>query len=153
MFDIAQLQKNQFDFIESFKQGDRKYWPSYIAFDTPSNVGDGPIERIFTELNKHEDSVTKFSSMTGPVSVLHPLELPIVSRASKSRANWFSDNFEEQYIEWFLYSLKERKKHIELEGRAYIYYLSMWVPVYAVDRRGIFVHYGQKLVWVDGAQS
>lgn len=147
MFDIDQLKKNQYDFIESYKKTDPKYWPTHIPVDTPSTVGDEPIERIFTHLNLYEDDVTRFSSMTGPVSILHPLEIPIVSRAQKSRANWFSADFEKQYVEWFLGTLTERKKHIDLDGRKYVYYLSMWVPVYAVYPRGIFVHYGQKLVW------
>lgn len=147
MFDIAQIQKNQHDFIESFKATDRKYWPAGIPADISSDVGDKPIKNIFTHLNLYEDETTRFSSMTGPVSILHPLELPIVSRAQKSRANWFSVDFEKQYVEWFLVTLNDRKKHLAMDGRNYVYYFSMWVPVYAVDRRGIFVHYGQKVMW------
>ena len=156
MFDIEQLKKNQRDHIASHKE-DMEHWSCDLHKDSLTNIGDAQIEEIFSELNKRETEEVKFSSMKGPIDFVGPEEarVLVVSRGSKSRADWFSPNFMEDYYDGIVYDVDHTlgvlRKHGK--GRKFVFYLAMWIPVYAAFapkekfRGGILLHYGRKALW------
>lgn len=153
MFDIAQLQKNQRDYIESHK-ADLDHWSCDLPKDIPIDVGDKSIEEIFSRLNLNEPAGVRFVSMKGPVDTIGPegQNVPVVSRPGKMRANWFSPSFSTDYFDDVMHEVTTTVAIMRenFPNKQYVFYFGMWIPVYAayaakdVFRGGIMYHAGRK---------
>ncbi len=152
MFDIAQLQKNQRDYIASHLTRDG--WECDVPKDVPLDLVDEQIALIFTHLNLYEDSELKLWSMKGPVDHI-PLSLPpyaVVSRGAKATVDWFGPTFVADYTQNILRRIEDTRAILRRDYKNFVFYFGMWIPVYAAHaktarcRAGIMLHFSQKVV-------
>lgn len=152
-FDIDLLINNQREYIKTNLSYWEERYPDTVAlmrkrFPTENieQALDSFIKDSFYLLNLTKFDNVVFGTMKGPVDIIAGVPSP--SRPSKLRGNLLALDVINTYVASITNIIRGNVKRLDEQNIPYIYYFSMWIPIYGVNTScgcGLMTHYGQRV--------